>query len=318
MHVDRRFLGWGVFFIAAGALPLAVRSGYLSTDVIGQAWRLWPLILVGIGIGILLSRTVFGWIGGLVVAATFGLLVGAALAGGLDKVGCGFDTSGGAIGGPGTTVNGSIPGDGTVTLDFDCGTLKVGAAPGSQWALTYRGDAVPVVDQAPDRLHVRQPDTGVFPRGSAWDVTLPTTGKLTLDVTANAGSTTLALPDTQLSRFTGTFNAGSFSVDLSGSQLAGLEVSLNAGSGTLSLPASTFDGAVHVNAGSLKLCTAPDAGLRITTSGSLASTDFSGSGLVLSGQTWESPNYATAQNHIQLTIDANAASVSLNRGGGCS
>jgi hypothetical protein len=317
MHVDRRFLGWGVFFIAAGALPLAVRSGYLSSDAIGQAWRLWPLILVGIGIGILLGRTALGWIGGLVVAATFGLLIGAALAGGLDRVGCGFDSSGGTVGGPGTTVNGTLPGDGTVTLDFDCGTLKVAAVQGSQWALTYRGDAVPVVDQAPDRLRVRQPDGGVFPRGSAWDVAVPTAGRLTVDVTANAGSTSIALPGAQLSRFNGTFNAGSFSIDLSGAQLAGLEISLNAGSGSLSLPASSFDGALHVNAGSLKLCTAPDAGLRITTSGSLASTDFSGSGLVLSGTTWESPNYATAQTHVQLTVDANAASVSLNRGGGC-
>ena len=27
MHIDRRLLGWGVFFILVGAIPLAVRGG---------------------------------------------------------------------------------------------------------------------------------------------------------------------------------------------------------------------------------------------------------------------------------------------------
>ena len=40
MHIRRGFLGWGVFLILAGAVPLAVRSGYLSEDQVGQLWTL--------------------------------------------------------------------------------------------------------------------------------------------------------------------------------------------------------------------------------------------------------------------------------------
>ena len=37
MHVDRRLLGWGVFFILLGAIPLAVRGGFLDESVVRLA-----------------------------------------------------------------------------------------------------------------------------------------------------------------------------------------------------------------------------------------------------------------------------------------
>ena len=42
MHVRRGFLGWGVFLILAGAIPLAVRAGYITTDQVGRFWDLSP------------------------------------------------------------------------------------------------------------------------------------------------------------------------------------------------------------------------------------------------------------------------------------
>src|SRR3972149_1043416 len=97
MRINQGFLGWGVFLILVGAIPLAVNAGYLAADQVGDWWRNWPLILVGIGIGIILSRTVVSWLGGLGVAATFGLMVGSLVAsgisggGGFPMIGCGGD-----------------------------------------------------------------------------------------------------------------------------------------------------------------------------------------------------------------------------------
>jgi len=76
MRINQGFLGWGVFLILVGAIPLAVNAGVIPAERVDDWWSYWPLILVGIGIGIVLSRTAFNWLGGLVVAATFGLMVG--------------------------------------------------------------------------------------------------------------------------------------------------------------------------------------------------------------------------------------------------
>ena len=317
MHVDRRFLGWGVFFILAGALPLAVQSGYVPSDAASHVWRLWPLILIGLGIGIILGRTPLGWLGGLIVAATFGLLVGSALAGGIDRVGCGFDQTDGSATGPGTTVGGELADGATVELEFNCGGLDLDTAANTLWSLTYREDPGPRVEQSPERLRVASPEGGLFARGSSWDVTLPTSRTLSLSVEANAASVHLGLTDAQLASFNGAFNAGSFVIDLSGARLGALDIRLNAGSGTVALPRASFDGRIDVNAGSLELCAPADVGLRITTSGALSSTDFAGSRLVLSASTWESPGFATAATRIELTLEANAASVNLRRDGGC-
>lgn len=313
MRLDRRFLGWGVFFIVAGGLALAVRSGYLPADTAGQLWRLWPLVLIGLGVGILLGRTAAAWLGGLIVAATFGLIVGGALAGGLDRVGCS-----GTASGSGTTVSGQLNDGGTVSLESACGPITVTSAPGSGWTLTYRGDPAPTVEQAPDRLHVASP-AGTLLRQSAWDLVVPADPTLGLDVTASAGSARLTLPGAHLSRFDGTFNAGTFDVDLSTATVGGLAMSLNAGTTTLRLPDAALSGNVSVNAGSLHVCAAPQTGLRIRMGGALSSTDFSGQGLVKAADgTWQTEGVDTASSVVQLTIDANAASVTVRRDGGCS
>lgn len=78
MHIRRGYLGWGVVLFLTGAVPLAFRSGYLNDEQIGRLWTLWPLILIWIGVGLILSRTRFDFIGGRIVAATLGLMPGAA------------------------------------------------------------------------------------------------------------------------------------------------------------------------------------------------------------------------------------------------
>ena len=59
-------------------------------------------------------------------------------------------------------------------------------------------------------------------------------------------------------------------------------------------------------------------GLRIVANGALSNTDFSASGLVRSDSSWESPGYAGAATKTDLTVNANAASLTLRRDGGCS
>ena len=48
MRIDRRLFDWGLFFILAGAIPLAIQLGLLTADTVGGRWRIWPLLIVGV------------------------------------------------------------------------------------------------------------------------------------------------------------------------------------------------------------------------------------------------------------------------------
>ena len=215
MHVRRGYLGWGVFLILAGAVPLAVRAGYLSDEQIGRLWNLWPLILVGIGVGLVLGRTRFDFLGGLLVAATFGLMVGGLLSTGVGAIStgaCGSDS--GTVAFP--TSNGTLGGSsGTVELQIDCGNVTVEVGAGTAWQVEGKdADGVGPDIESDDRtLSVKSRDRNgafwVFGKRDTWRVTVPDTPRLDIDLQLNAGTAT---------------------VNLAGAALGALDLELNAGS----------------------------------------------------------------------------------------
>jgi hypothetical protein len=325
MRIHRGFLGWGVFLILAGSIPLAVRAGYLSDDQLWNVGNLWPLILVGIGVGLILARTRYGFLGGLIVAGTFGVIVGGLLGGtvaGID-INCGSGRGSTAFEprqGPFTGTSASID------IDLSCGDMTVAVAPGNTWQVegSDREGTGPNLDADNDSLRLRTRDTDRGPFGAlserqTWRVTLPDGPTLDTQLTLNAGSSTVNLAGANLGSFETTLNAGSTTIDLgSVRQIGGLDVQVNAGSIELTLPSLSMTGSVQVNAGSVKLCTAPGVGLRINTEDSIISSyDFASAGLVKDGSTWQTPGYDGAAVKIDLDAQANAGSMSLNEAGGC-
>jgi hypothetical protein len=116
MHLDRRLLGWGMFFIVAGAVPLLTRAGVLDPQIVGRWPTIWPLLLIAWGLGLLLRRTPLEWLGGGMSAILFGLMAGGAIASGFGGVpsftGCDRNPSGTAF----------VPASanaGSFTLDLD-------------------------------------------------------------------------------------------------------------------------------------------------------------------------------------------------------
>ena len=66
MTVRHRFLYLGVFLVAVGGVTLAAQGDLFGSDAAAQALRLWPVVLIALGAGLLLHRTRFGLAGGLV------------------------------------------------------------------------------------------------------------------------------------------------------------------------------------------------------------------------------------------------------------
>jgi hypothetical protein len=148
-------------------------------------------------------------------------------------------------------------------------------------------------------------------------VTLPTSQELDLEVEVSAGGADLALASARLRNFSSTVNGGSVDGDLRDSSLRQLGITVNAGSVALELPAASVSGSVTVNAGSARFCLPRDSGVRIRFSGGLGGNNFEDFGLRRAGDVWESANYTSAANRIELGITANAGSANIEESGGC-
>ncbi len=329
MHVNRGLMGWGVFFIVLGAVPLAVRSGTIDESVVRRAWELWPLILIGIGLGLVLARTRLAIVGTLVVAVTFGLMGGALLAGGVGVVSgvgpCGLGGGSGS-GQSFETRTGSFAGDATVRLEMDCGEVALSPVDGADWTVAGTADGGRAQDMtATDRrLVVRTPDHNGAILGTAptrWQVALPRATAVSVELTLNAGSADLDLAGMTVPAATVDVNAGDARIDLhdaAGTQR--LQASANAGSLVILLPVpvGTLAGSITVNAGSAKLCIPDGVAVRVRSEDkALGSVDVGGGGLIRNGDTWSTSGFADASSRIDVTVNVNLGSISIDPEDGC-
>jgi hypothetical protein len=319
MHVRRGFINWGIFLICVGAVPLAVQLNVIDRDTAASLLRLWPLILIGIGLGLLLRFTRAQALGGLVVAATFGVLVGVFFA-------AGFPSAAGACSGEQTgtpiTRNGTIGGSLDLEVELNCGEMAISRAPGGAWSVDVRaGNETPLIEASGAQLRLRSVGEQRWPFGSdqreSWQVVVPAEASLSGSLTVNAGTLNATLGNGPIGSLNATYNAAEGRIDLSGANPSTLNGTFNAATVSLILPSASFSGSVTVNAATLKLCSAPDIGLRITYDDTLSSQNFTAAGMVQSGKTWQSANYGTATARAELHISANVSTTNLNPAGGC-
>lgn len=318
MRVDRDRLNWGIFFIALGAVPLAYHGGAVSAAVLGDAWRLWPLVIVGIGLAVVLSRTPAFFVGGLVVAICFGLVLGSALAIG-PNVGC----SGDGHNPQSYTQSGAFDNSAGVQLDLKCGTATVTTSTDGRWHFTGTNGngTTPSVVSSNASLHV----TSVTPSGWSldrgkddWQIALPTETRIDLTSTLDMGDARFSLASANLASATFTLNLGSLHVDLSGAKVGTLSVSTNLGAAYVTLDGSSdLSADLKTNLGSLEVCIPAGLGVQVTSTDSLSSSDFSGAGLVRVRGLWQTPNYDSAAHKANLNFSTSLGSLKLHPAGGC-
>ena len=323
MSIDRRLLNWGLFLVILGFIPLAVNQGWIARETLSRAWQLWPLLLIGSGIGLILSRTRLAFLGGLVVAATFGIILGSLVVGGfgLTSIGCGSSSASGPV-----LVNqqGAFGSRATVDLRVSCGALTVAPTPGG-WSLNVTGDerTRPQVSSGPDTLSARSPDNFAFipfdnGRAASWNVGLPVGVDLEIRLQINATDARLDGAGMRFTSLNLEANAGSTRLDLSAATVSRIDAQANASDLRLTLPLSGATGVINANAASVHLCAAPGANLRLTTADShLSSDNFKDRGLVRTGDTWTTAGAPVGAPVIDLRLEGNAVGFTLEGLEGC-
>jgi cell wall-active antibiotic response 4TMS protein YvqF len=320
MHINRGLLFWGLALVTAGVVALAAAQGWIDIPIMADLWNFWPVILIVVGLAIVLSRTPFAVIGVIAAALVVGFAGGAVIA-----AGPGFGTCG-DVQGTQDTANGEFGASAaTIGLEMNCGDLTVGLADGSAWqaVTTTEGDQQVSLTATAESLDIRS-TTGGFPfthDRQEWTITLGRDVEYDASLSLNAAEGNLDLSGGLFARLEAHPNAGSLQVSLVGSTVDELDVQLNAGSLSIDTDAETqLAGRIGVNAGSVDLCTDAQAGLRLTVDANVTfAHNLDDSGLQKSGEgTYTSVTFDSAARTIDLALEGNAASFTLNPEDGCS
>ena len=320
MRVKNSYLYWGVFLLALGGAIAAFTYLQPEPAAVVDLLRYWPLVVIAFGVGLVLRRTQFNVAGGMLAAAVPGLLLGSAIAVG-PQVGwdCAPPRQRPDVVARGSRhVQRSRPRRCHHRLrdphDHDPSGLRLGPAGGQ-----HQGYA-PVVDASTTDLSLRSVRDdrwfGDYGRDE-WGLTLPTSRIDDLNVVVNAGEGQTDLDGADIGALALTTNAGRSTVDLATARVESIAAAVNAGQLSIDLPTGDdVRGTISVNAGDAEVCVPDTVGVRVRSSGTFSSTDLNG--LALRDGAWESPDYASAAHHADLTVSVNLGSLDFNPVGGCS
>jgi hypothetical protein len=316
MRIRRGRLFWGLFLIPLGVIPLLDRAGIVDLGAVPTISQWWPLILIAMGVAILLGRSRVGLVGTVIVALILGTLGGTALASGSFAFGSLADcTSSLGSEASNTTLVGTFSGAASAEVDLDCGSVAVAIAPGTGWRVDadHRGTA-PEIQQSDDSLTVRTPASTGSHR-QEWTITLGADAIRTLHLEINAASASATLAGAALTEANVDMNAGDLLLDGTGATIDEFSATVNAGRLRITLDGATT-GDVSANAGAIDLCVPADANVTFEVDDDITfATNLSGRGLSQNGDTWTRPGPGPS---IDLKVDGNAASFTLDPEGGCS
>ncbi|MCI0582947.1 MAG: cell wall-active antibiotics response protein [Chloroflexi bacterium] len=318
MTANRRFLYWGVLLVALGGIVVAADLELVTESTIRDALSLWPLILIALGVAIVVRRTRYSAGAWLVAAALPGLAIGGLFAAGprlaIDCLAEGRPVL--------ESETGQLEEPASISIRAGCGSLSVTTAEGSTWRLAAADadNAVARVDASSTSLDIDAGSRGHWggdiDRSTTWHLTLPTSTIDELDLTMNAGQSSVDLDGARIGSLRLTTNAGEAVVDASSAEIGDLSVTVDLGSTSISLPAGAdIVGSLDVNLGELKVCLPEGLGLRVTQGDELGEVSYEGR--TQDRGAWQSPDYERAAHHVDLLVNVSLGSLEFNPMGGC-
>jgi len=317
MAINRRFLYIGLFLVALGGVLVAVDLSTVDTSALAGALRLWPVALIAIGAGIVLRRSRYALVAGILASLIPGLVLGGGLAIAPQYASdCG--TRGDVV--SNVTDQGTLADGADVDVNVDCGSLVLDARTGTAWSLTSRttGDRPPSVEATAEHLAVSSSggDNWLDAGREQLGLTLPTSRIANLNVQLAAGQSSLVLDGATIGHLDIVGNAADISVAANGAAVDAIDGKLEFGRLSVQLPQQgRYTGSFRVGAGELRICIPFFLGVHVDFSGSPRGVRING--LEADGSVWENEGYATATNRADLNVRVNFGSVVINPIGGC-
>jgi len=288
---------WPLILISAGVIFLLNNMVLLSWDVWDTLWRMWPVLLIAIGLDILLGRR--SALGALIALVLIAVLIGGAVWFAVTQVPL--------FTGQALTTNQIAQqlGDATsadVQISFSAGSLRIGAlkdsgsliegtigaGPGETIASDYH------VDGSAARYQLKSQGVSFMPFGrrkydQSWNLDLSSSVPMTLHVSTGVGEASL---------------------DLSGLQVTELDVNSGVGLTQVQLPArGQVRAKVSGGIGQVVVTIPEGMAARIHGSAGLGGLTVASRFTSQGGGQYVSPNYAAAQDRVDLNISGGIGEV---------
>lgn len=298
---------WPLILIFVGGVFLLQNTGYLPPNFWVNLWRLWPVVLVLIGVELLLAHRV-PWLA-LVGLAAVVLCLGAV----------GVHVWGPASSGPQTTTTASTNLEGAsqaaVTVRFGAGTLNLGPIlqpqPDQLASMTFQGPQqlapqprYSVSSSGVGQLEYQNsssagPGFGPFANGQS------DAAQMDLNLSPNVPITTLNVQ-------TGATQAR---VDLSSLQVKALDMSIGAATTWLRFPEAAGATTAHISGGASTLTIEIPQGVaaQIQLRGGLSTLNVDQNRFPQVGDNlYRSPDYDSATNKVDLSIETGVTTIQIS------
>lgn len=320
MRVNRKFLYAGLFLVAIGGVVVAADQGAVDAATLADVVRLWPLIPIAIGVGLVARRSKLSLAAGMLAAAVPGIVLGSGFAVIPRFAGsCGERTEPPLV----ATAEGTIKAATMVDIGTGCGTFNLRTVPGSAWRLdagNSQGRA-PSVDEFEGELLQIQSHGGMGWEGlgagrDRWELTLPTGGISVLSINLNASRSYLDLTGARIPAMNLDADASDVVLDLTATSMDELSATVNTGIVSIHLaPSTDLTAYMRVNGGEVQICAPRDLGIQVSNRGHFRQLTVEG--VPQSGLNWQSTNYDTARFHANLEFRLELGTVAINPIGGC-
>jgi hypothetical protein len=312
-----RSLFWPIVLIGVGLVWLLSNLGLIAPMSIWGLLRLWPLLLIAIGLDLIFGRRsplVGGLIGlGVVAAAVVILLTGTAL--GLNTS---VEVKSGRFSEPvGNTTAARVDlnlsaGDATVHALSDSNELiDANLKYVGEIDFNVQGDQQKVVrlSQRSDGI-ILGPFIGISGNQLNWDVGLSPRVPIDLRVDASSGAARLNLSELQLAGLTIDASSGDFSADLPATpERYDVRIDASSGSFSVNVPeGAEIDAEVDMSSGHVVFDVPDGAGVRVDVRDSSSGSVHVPSNYTRTRDdgrnrgTWESPDYGQAERQIVLVV----------------
>ena len=317
-----------ILLLAIGILLLLNTTGVVGWSIWWQFFRFWPVILIAVGLNIILAPR-FPMLSALVVALIFAAGIGAAYLSEQVSIAYGFQFR--------NEHHYSSSVDDIHTLemdvDFGLGALAIDSdASGNEDALFTVLSFV----MHPEVLEIRKEGIAevTLSSGGGWASLAPPPPKATLydretGWNVNIGNIDIDLSDLfnilddpeweigispdVIVRLDIEAGAADLELDLRDVNVETLDVAVGVADVYIDLPNNAGHTTVYIDAGAADIdISVPDGvAARIESDSGMSSIDIDDARFLRTGGVWQSPDYAAAQNRVEISIDTGASSVSI-------